>query len=218
MQNYRFRDPLVTLRKLQQQEKIGEIQSMITSHHGGSIFARPPWLWNEEKSGGMLYENAIHAVDLQTWLMGQHRQIVGITSSYDETLNLTTSIKALVEYEHNSIGFLDFQWFASSMFFRTDIFATISDVRIKLQPDAIYISRGETGPLSDVLSDLRRVYDFGKVVLTRRFQHQSMKPHLRVVSRFVESIRKGTTPPVTIEDVLPTMRLLDEIREHIGKE
>jgi predicted dehydrogenase len=38
--------------------------------------------------------------------------------------------------------------------------------------------------------------------------------HVRLLQSYVESIRDGTDPPVSIEDALPTIRLLEELKTH----
>lgn len=217
MQNYRFRDALIMFRKLQEEGKIGEISHMITLHHGGTIFAQPSWIWKEELSGGILYENAIHAVDLHAWLLGEHKRIIGVRSVYNESLGLTTSIQALVEHRNKTSGFLDLTWFSTSMFFRSDVLSSIVDVTIKLQPDGIVVQSGELGPLQEALADFRRVWNFGKTVLTRRFKQESVAPHWRVIAQFLSSIRSESDVPVTIDDVMPTMRLLDEINQYVKR-
>jgi len=217
MQNYRFRDPVLIFRELQRNGKIGKIVSMVTLQHGGSIFTQASWMWNQKVSGGILYENAVHAIDLHTWLMGEHKRIIGVASTYDEDLHLTTSVQALIEHSNKTVGFLDLRWFASSMFFRTDVFASIQDVTIKLQPDGLTLQSGELGPLNELFSDIRRVYKFGKSVILGRFMRDSIRPHLRIISQFTESIEKDSRPPITIQDVLPTMKLLDEIQGKIDR-
>lgn len=212
VQNYRFRDASIQLEKLRSTGKIGRISSINTYQHGGTLFGQPRWMWDERVSGGILYENAVHAVDFNTWLVGPHKRILACSSCYDDSLGLTTSIQALVEHESNATSFLDLRWFASSIFYKSDIFASVSDVVVKFQPDSLVLQAGELGPLTDTISDIRRVYTFGKSLLMNRFARDSIEPHLRIISGFVDSVKAGGSGPVTIEDVMPTMRLLDAIK------
>lgn len=212
MQNYRFRDPSIQLKALQAAGRIGRINSVSTYQHGGTVFGQPSWMWDENVSGGILYENAVHAVDFCTWLLGPHKRILGFKSHYDKNLRLTTSIRALTEHGDNATSFLDLQWFASSMFYRSDIFASVCDVVINFQPDAIILHFGEHGPLTDAVGAVGRVYDFGKNLFMNRFAAASIKPHLHVISGFVRSIETGGMPPVAIDDVMPTMQLLDSLK------
>jgi len=212
MQNYRFRDASIELQTLRSTGKIGRIAAVNTYQHGGTVFGQPRWMWDEGRSGGILYENAVHAVDFNTWLLGPHKRIIGSKSYYDNSLNLTTSIQALVEHENNATSFLDLRWFASSMFYESHIFASVSDVVVKFQPDAIILKSGEYGPLADAIGDIRRVYTFGRTLLMNRFTQDSIRPHLRVISGFIDSVETGASPPVTIEDVMPTMQLLDALK------
>jgi len=211
MQNYRFRDPVRTLISLQEAGQIGQLSSMFTSWHGGSFFGGPRWCWNENDSGGILYENGVHIADLHCFLLGPHTKLIATYSRFDSVLNLTTQILALVKHSYG-VGLIDLRWFSSSTFFRTDISGSISDVVIKLQPDNIAVYRGELRPLLETFSEIRRMYDFSKPLLLRKFRSKSIEPHRRVIERFIHAIRDDTDAPVPVKDVLPTMALLEDIR------
>jgi len=215
MQNYRYRDATLRLLAHVRNGKIGRINSMITQHHGSSIFGQPKWMWNEALSGGVLYENAVHSVDLHTLFLGPHSRVLGVDSTFDQDLELTTAIRALVKHENGAISLLDLAWFASAIFFRSDISATITDATLKLQPDALILRSGETGPWAETTGDIRRLVGFGRDVVTGRHRGHSILPHFAIISSFVESIKKGLPPPIGIVDVMPTMKLLDEIGNQI---
>lgn len=211
IQSYRFRDPVIELKKKINEGIIGRIISSTVIQHGGSVFNQPSWLWNENVSGGILYELGIHAVDLQSYLMGPHKRIVGLTFKYDPHLQLTTTIQALIEYQNGSLGFLDLTYFSSSHFFSLDIYTTTVDATVKFFPDSLVLKVGEWSPLQELFGDLRRFYKFAKSVLRNKYKMEASMPHFRVIEAFKKSLIKDQPPPVTIEDVIPTMNLLEEL-------
>jgi predicted dehydrogenase len=215
MQNYRYRDATLRLLEHLRTGRIGKINSMITQHHGSSIFGQPKWMWNESLSGGVLYENAIHSVDLHTFLLGPHSRVLGVDSNFDQDLELTTAIRVLIKHESGAVSLLDLAWFASAIFFRSDIAASITDATLKLQPDALILRSGETGPWTEATGDIRRLLGFGRDIVTGRHRTRSILPHYAIFSLFVESIKKGLPPPIGIDDVMPTMKLLDEIKKQM---
>ena len=215
MQNYRYRAATLLLLENLRNGRIGRINSMITQHHGSSVFGQPKWMWNESLSGGVLYENAIHSVDLHTFFLGPHSRVLGVDSTFDQDLELTTAIRALVKHESGAVSLLDLAWFASAIFFRSDISGSVTDATLKLQPDALILRSGETGPWAETTGDIRRIFGFGRDIATGRHRSRSILPHYAIISLFVESIRKGLPPPVGIDDVMPTMKLLDDIRKQM---
>ena len=70
-QTYRYSEPVIEFQKIRECGGIGSIDRIVTIQHGSTIFALPPWFWDENKSGGILFELGIHAIDLQCYLMGQ---------------------------------------------------------------------------------------------------------------------------------------------------
>ncbi len=99
VQIYRFRDPVIRFLRLQEESQIGDLWSINSIWHASSFFAGPRWLWNEEVSGGVLYENGVHVADLHCFLLGPHTRVIGITSTFDRSLSLTIHISALLRHQ-----------------------------------------------------------------------------------------------------------------------
>jgi len=217
VQNYRFHDPIIELKKKISEGLIGRIISSTVIQHGGSIFDQPFWLWNENVSGGILYEFGFHAIDLQTYFMGPHKRIVGLISKYNPHLQLTTSIQALVEYQNGSSGFLDITYFSSSQFLSLNLYTTTIDATVKFFPDSLTLKIGEWPPLQELLGDLKRFYKFAKAVLRNRYKINSLMPHYRAIKAFKSSLIKDEPPPVAIEDVIPTMKFLEEVKSKLRR-
>ena len=177
---------------------------------GSTVFAMSPWFWNEKTSGGILLELGIHAIDLQCYLMGNPKEVLHVTANYEPTLEFTTSISAIVKFEH-SIGIIDLKWLSSSNFFHQYISGSIADAIIKFFPDSLTLQQSDFAPLSECISELRRTYNFGSSVLRKRYSIESQMPHRIIIEDFIESVKTNRSPLVPISAAIPTIRLAEEI-------
>ena len=209
-QTVRYREPVRQLQKIRESGGFGTIEKMISMHHGSTIFALPPWFWNEKTSGGILLELGIHAIDLQCYLMGNPKEVLHVTANYEPTVEFTTSILAIVKFEHG-IGVLDLKWLSSSNFFHQYISGSVADAIIKFFPDGLTLQQSDFAPLSECISELRRTYNFGSSVLRKRYSMESQMPHRIILEDFITSVKTNKSPLVPISGAIPTIRLAEEI-------
>ena len=209
-QTVRYREPVRQLQKIRESGGLGTIDKMISMQRGSTIFALPPWFWNEKNSGGILLELGIHAIDLQCYLMGNPKEVLHVTANYEPTLEFTTSISAIVKFEHG-IGIIDLKWLSSSNFFHQYISGSIADAIIKFFPDSLTLQQSDFAPLSECIGELRRTYNFGSSVLRKRFSIESQMPHRIIMEDFIKSIETDKSPLVPISAAIPTIHLAEEI-------
>jgi UDP-N-acetylglucosamine 3-dehydrogenase len=209
-QNYRYSDPVTEFQKIRECGGIGSIDRIITIQHGSTIFAMPPWFWDENKSGGILFELGIHAIDLQCYLMGQPEAVLNVCANYDKTLSITTSILATIRFK-SGIGVVDLKWFSSSQFFHHYVSGSVADAIIKFYPDSLVVQRGEFSPLSESTGEFKRLWNFGYSLFRKKFVERSQLPHRIIIENFIESVNKDSQPLVPMSSVIPTVRLLEDI-------
>jgi hypothetical protein len=142
--------------------------------------------------------------------MGSSKEVLHVTANYDPTLEFTTSISAIVKFEH-SIGIIDLKWLSSSNFFHQYISGSIADAIIKFFPDSLTLQQSDFAPLSECISELRRTYNFGSSVLRKRYSIESQMPHRIIIEDFIESVKTNRSPLVPISAAIPTIRLAEEI-------
>jgi predicted dehydrogenase len=209
-QTVRYREPVRQLQSIRESGGFGTIDKIVTMQTGSTIFAFPPWFWDEKASGGIVLELGIHAIDLQCYLMGNPKEVLHVTANYDPTLEFTTSISAIVKFEH-SIGIIDLKWLSSSNFFHQYISGSIADAIIKFFPDSLTLQQSDFAPLSECIGELRRTYNFGSSVLRKRFSIGSQMPHRIIIEDFIKSVETNKSPLVPISAAIPTIRLSEEI-------
>jgi predicted dehydrogenase len=197
--------------------QIGQVYQVDTTHHGESIFNDPsPWIWEERTHRVLLYEHAIHFLDLHAYFAGRVRTLMALKTQVDEHLNCTTRINALVEHETGVIGNIDLQLFASSNYTQVEVFGTANDALMQFSPEGHRIYSGRVNPFDEMFLAARRTMQFVVPRLSEKVRPPAMprksSPHYRLFSEFVQVIREGSTRvPVSIDDVLPTMELLEAL-------
>ena len=209
-QAYRYSEPVLEFQNIRRNGGIGSIDRIITIQHGSSIFALPPWFWDENLSRGILYELAIHAIDLQCYFMGPSKGVLNINVNYDKSLNFTTSFLVTIQYE-SGLGVVDLKWLSSSSFLHQYISGSVADAIIKFYPDGFVLQRGDFAPVSECKAELKRLWNFGQSALRRKYYKKTEAPHRIMIENFINSVRMDCQPFVPISDVIPTHRLLDEI-------
>jgi predicted dehydrogenase len=209
-QTYRYSEPAIRFKNIQQQGGIGSIDRIIAIQHGSTIFGMAPWFWNEDISGGILFELGIHTVDLQCYLMGDWKKVVDVNIYYDKSLKFITSILATVKFE-KGIGVVDLKWLSSSSFMHLYISGSIADAIMKFYPEGFILQQGDFAPLSEFVGELTRLWNFGYISFRKRYYKKWQLPHRTVIENFINSVKTNSEPLVPIRSVFPTIRLLEDI-------
>lgn len=209
-QTYRYSEPAIRFKNIQQEGGIGSIDRIIAIQHGSTIFGMAPWFWNEDISGGILFELGIHAIDLQCHLMGDWKKVLDVNIHYDKSLKFVTSILATVKFK-TGIGVVDLKWLSSSSFMHLYISGSIADAIMKFYPEGFILQHGDFAPLSEFIGELNRLWNFGYSSFRKRYYKKWELPHRTIIENFINSVRSNHEPLVPIRSVIPTIRLLEEI-------
>ena len=217
VQNYRFRDSVLAVRRAYNEGLIGRIYQVDTTLHGESIYnEEAPWSWEERRHRVLLYEHAVHLLDLQVYFAGGIEKVLAVIVNVDEQLNCTKSIYAMVKHKNEAVGNIDLQLFSSSNYAQSEIFGTANDATIKFSPESYRLYSGRVNPLDELYGDFRRIMNFAVPALIGKVKPPKIPrqahSHYRLFSRFVQALQDRSVPlPVSIDDVLPTMELLEAL-------
>jgi predicted dehydrogenase len=216
-QTYRYRDSVLAIRHALADGRIGRVYQVDTTHHGESIFNDPaPWIWNERQHRVLLYEHAIHFLDLHTYFAGPVKRVLAVEARADQHLQCTTQIYALLEHESGAVGRIDLQLFASSNYTQVQVFGTANDATMKFSPESSYLYSGRVNPLDEALLAVKRTAGFVVPTLREKARPpvlaRKARSHYRLFSGFAKALRCGDRPvPVSADEVLPTMELLETL-------
>jgi UDP-N-acetyl-2-amino-2-deoxyglucuronate dehydrogenase len=212
VQSLRYHDNVQQLMRRLNGKQLGNVTKLSCIHHGRNLHNEASWLHNEDVSGGLVYEIAIHLIDLMAVLLGEPRELVGINVHHQPDLNLITGIETMVRFANGKMGYLDIAQDAtlhSAIFTQASVYCTGADAFLKFGPDYIRISSGQVDPLQETVSETQRLVGFGFKIASRRYGVSRVGPHRAILQGFFRSIASGSEPPVPLASVFNTMRLAD---------
>ena len=217
IQNYRYRDNVLKARQDLALGRVGKVTQVNVVFHDKPVFNLPaPWSWEERKCKTLVYEVGLHYLDIETLFAGRVSRLIGAHSVYDRVLDCTERVHALFEHENGAIGSIDLQFNASSNYTHVEIFGTANDILLKFFPEYYRIYSGNVNPIDEVWFDLKRITDFAIPAVREKFFKVQIprraRSHFRLFKAYVE-VLKGERErlPVSLEDVVPTMELAEEI-------
>ncbi len=216
--NTRYKPLVQELRALIERGLLGEIVKVHAVHHGGMVFADAPWLWDETQSKYLLYENGIHLVDLLVYLLGPHARVMHAEPFAQRAVNVTTEIQALIRFESGATAFLDVtQDTTRHSTFLTEIrvFGTAQDALLRHFPPLLSLSAGLVGPHQALLAEVRSFAHFSWLLASRRMAAYRNASHAAVIKRFYDWVVRGEHFPETVSEVIPTLRLLEDLAKCI---
>lgn len=221
IQNYRYKNVTLKAKKDIERGRVGKINQVNVTFHGQSVFNEPaPWLWEERKNKSLLYEICLHYLDLEIYFAGKVTDIIGIKSSWNKDLNSTEKVYALVEHENGAIGIIDLQFNASSNYTHVELFGSANDILIKFFPEYYRIYSGNINPIDEVYYDCKRIADFAIPTIKERLLKKNVNKramsHYRLFKFFTDSLKNEKCKvPVSLDDVLPTMELAEELSKAV---
>jgi predicted dehydrogenase len=207
--NYRFLPPVLRAEELIKNGKLGQIASIVGLMRSTPLLHLPEWTWDESRSGGIFFEAALHLVDLQVSFCGEHLRIIGLTCKRDPTYGFVQEFQALIEYKSGAIGTLDVNFNSTTASAELDICGTGGGLRLIFFPPGMWRTQGFLTPISRTSGEAERVLRYLVATILNRYNADY---HLGILRRFVESVANGSDPPVSISSIIPTIRLLEELR------
>jgi len=212
VQSLRFHDNVRQFMRGLNSKQLGNVAKFSGIHHGRNMHNEASWVHDENLSGGLVYEIAIHLIDLMAVLLGKPREIVGINVHYHPDLRLITGIETMVRFGQGRMGYLDLAQDAtlhSAIFTQASVYCTGADAFLKFGPDYLRISSGQVDPLQETVSETRRLVNFGFNVASRRYRSSRINPHRAIIHGFFRSLTSQSEPPVPLDSVFDTMTLAD---------
>lgn len=218
MMNYRYKDFISKLKKCADTGVLGEVKKIQTMHHGPCVFNDSNWLWDETKSFYLLYEFGIHAIDLQVYFCGEHDKLLFVNPTYVKELDTTTDIQMVIKYKNGALGLIDLtadSTLHSSFFSWMNVYGSGSDAFIRFFPPSIKMVSGVHNPVNNLWNEMKTNVFIGNKLIRNKFQEYRNASHKRVLELFINSICNNSQFPVSIDNFLNTMKLLEEIKQKV---
>jgi len=220
--NYRYFDCVQKLKKSLDDGRIGDV-SLATSDlilngplsHGLVPTPVPEWWLDKETAGGgALLDLGYHLIDILFWMFGD-LQVTYSTLGYGLNLPVEDKSTVVLESKNKSTTcVVNVGWFAKSIF--PDF-----NFRINLHGTAGYDSTERHGPKSPRVYAVKEgVLNFLRKMLGEKLHYLSYTYYYysfyRILDLFFESLKRGTEPPISLEEELGVIRTIDSIYKQNG--
>jgi predicted dehydrogenase len=192
--NYRFIPSIQKAREYLSSGMLGQVL-LIETKASGEVPTNS-YIIHPQKSGGIIFESAIHDIDLQYWFMGD----VSVVSSYESRItpffDQPMDVKILLKFKKDGIGFIYISWIAPPhhtlqiIGTGAELFADMGKICI-LKPD----------PIKYIVAHFRGI--------AQPFSFE--QTHYLLIREFCNSVINDTKPPVTGEDGRQTIRIAEAI-------
>lgn len=218
---YRYRDPAQKAAEALAQGRLGELRQVNVVHRGGNLFDphEPRWCWAELENKVLLYEHAIHLLDLAAWYAGPVKGIAGAQVVRDEERKVTRQVCAVAEHVSGVTTVVELQLFAPAPCSYVELQGSERRARLDFFPHHYREESGAVTPLQDLRQDAARTLNFGVEVLAgflRRGVPRRALPHYRLYSAFLAALKgERQKTAADLESVLPTMEFLEQLGQWV---
>jgi UDP-N-acetylglucosamine 3-dehydrogenase len=180
--------------KARERVRVGDIGSPgnIRTLRQSPFEERSDWFADDVKSGGVLLDLAIHDFDFLRWTIGEIERVFARRRRWDAH----EYALATVRFENGAVGHVDARW--------------------PRRPDLPFATRfeiaGDEGLLEFDSEDVNPI-DIVSTTATDEpdrdpIDEPLMKdPYLRELEAFVDCVRTGSEPPISLEDGIETLRV-----------
>ena len=216
MHNYKFLDPFIKAKRMQETGQLGRLLSIHTLVHGSSPPARENWKLDEKKSGSMILQWN-HPLYLHTWFAGNPKSVYAIGKKIIPDYPSIADMQILIEFE-DCTGFIEMSQFSACPRFSFGITGT--GASLALQPTTFKVLAPSTS--IEVIDEfLTSISNIGKTL--RVFVEMRQKPHMRytwgshfkLIKQFVESVKEDVEVPINVDEGIMSIKLAQAIAESI---
>lgn len=211
-QTLRFTAPSLALIQARDLGRLGEVTRIQVTHHARHALSEAEWV-TRSRPDGVLFENAIHFLDLAHATLGDGIELGIDAVKFYETSHrrVLTGFELLasdVNGRHVSIDFLQDSLVHSGLHTRVLVSGTGADAELRFYPPGFRLFSGAVDPLNDMRADVRRLIQLGG---TFRDPRRRARPHLVLARDLLDAAVHGRRTLVPPSAVRPTIAVLDQL-------
>jgi predicted dehydrogenase len=199
--NYRFRDNILAL--YNNLPSFQKVKSISVKFWSGPIIESEGG-WRRELKGTLLYEMAYHFIDLAVQLGGEIKEIIYLNK--EKKNGDLISLEAKLQTAKDKTINLDLKMFPPYAQTRIEVITENTAYVAGFYPESFYKLSGSQSPLSDLKRTIKIILNYfiaAKIKKTKNISHR------RIYDGFINALKDiHERVPVTIEDVLPTMKTI----------
>jgi predicted dehydrogenase len=206
VQNFRFMSTIYPVIRMLEHGELGRILSI------HEVISEVVPRLNPKIDPIVLYPESI---DLLTLFGGNPKRVLAKTMTFldDPEQSLEPEIKAFIEFENGCVGFLDWSSYSASYNMMIDVYGTGTGVKIDILKNSYETLNWWWRPSARVMA-LKDLFSNIKKVLKRPFSEVLLDSgYLILISEFLKSIENDTPAPVSIDDGIKFITLIDGIKK-----
>lgn len=211
--NYRYRDLVQRALAYQASGDLGDVGYVCLRFRTGSLFDEPGvWRRNERHHRVLLFDFAYHFVDLALLFAGPVSSLRFVEAEID-SLGLQY-VAFGTTHKPGARGLFELMLDASSCRTELEVFGERGAFALDFFPDGFRRLPPRDTPLHRAISDVARLFRYTLRDVRERVSGKLTArsiPHMRLFSDFVKVIGQQMPVPVTREEVLETIGLLDGV-------
>jgi predicted dehydrogenase len=206
----RFNPPVVAVKKLLEEKKLGKIYSVQLNcfWNRDARYYENSWKGTKDLDGGTLFTQFSHFIDLLYWMVGDVKQVKAFTKNFahNNIIGFEDTGVVILEFQNGVIGAINYtvNSFKKNMEGSLTIFGENGTVKIGGQ----YLNELEYQQIKDhVISGLpagNKANEYG-------FYQGSMSNHDKVYQNLVDVINNNAPMAASSHDGLKTVEIIEKI-------
>lgn len=191
----------------------------VSVRESAELIGAPKWIMTPEQ-GGALWETGTHAAYLQLHFLKSIEKVWAIGEKIENPL--PDHFIIMLTSPEKTIGVIEISWLAKKEE-ETFEFIDSKGRKIKIVNYNFFMEypeKPEKNMLQGFYRDQKRILKKWIKFFTTNIHCRKLAnavPQYVLITKFIESIKKDTVPPVTPEDGRKTVRLLEHIEESLDK-
>lgn len=216
VQNYRYLPSIRKAKLAINRGELGNIVSMI-----GRANTKIPLHWTTSKwlyhEGGALDDFGPHLIDAICWLNDHPpTKVIAFGGDFLNTMNMVNYSQILIEFENRTIAVANITWLTTSDF---DLYinGTGGSISLDLRFDYFIKYHDFMDPIKEGKNLYRKISKTTRKVISGEIFYGSLIYYKNIIQDFVNSIEKGAKIPVTGEEALKVISILEAAKNSIRK-
>jgi|GEM_PF-2444028 len=204
--NYRFRKNVLAMKSAIKNDH-AKINSVAVRFWSGPVIQSAGG-WREKMKDALLYDMSYHFIDLAVELAGNFKKTEWLKTERDSN-GVLTNLEGAVITERGSKILLDLKMLPPYSETFVEARAEDKTYLAGFYPESFRIKSGASSPLSDLKNTVKTIIRY---LIDKKIKKDGNFSHRQIYDGFIASLKDETERvPVTAEDVLPTMELLEDL-------
>jgi nucleoside-diphosphate-sugar epimerase/predicted dehydrogenase len=206
--NYRFRKNVLALKSALRNDRPA-VNAVAVKFWSGPVI-QSAGSWREKMKDALLYEMAYHFIDLAVDMGGKMKHFDWLKIEKNDD-GILTEINANMVTEQGKRVLADLKMFPSYAESFVEVGAKDRAYFAGFYPESFRIKAGSLSPIGDLKNTIKTIIKF---LIDKKIKKDGNFSHRQIYNLFINSLKDDTDRiPVSVDDVIPTMELLEKLKK-----